>query len=160
MKTRGAPKVSKVSASEVAKWFLAKAHQDKKKVTNKKLQKLLYYAQGWHLANFQCPLFPETIEAWIHGPAIASVYHEYKSYGFSPILTAGVVSPILAKDSSRLLGDVWRVYGKYDGDYLERLSHSEPPWQLAREDMEALESSQAEISLESLISYFGAMLQE
>ena len=36
-------------------------------MTNLKLQKLLYYMQGFHLAVFDTPLFDEDIEAWQYG---------------------------------------------------------------------------------------------
>ena len=39
-------------------------------MTAKKLEKLVYYAQAWHLARHQRPLFPETIEAWAQGPVV------------------------------------------------------------------------------------------
>jgi uncharacterized phage-associated protein len=50
-------------------------------MSNLKLQKLMYYAQGFSLVLFNKPLFPERIEAWIHGPVIPAVYHKYKGYG-------------------------------------------------------------------------------
>ena len=40
-----------LSALDVAKYFLCKAHQEGDLVTNLKLQKLLYYAQAWYLVN-------------------------------------------------------------------------------------------------------------
>lgn len=39
-----------------------------------KLQKLLYYAQGWHLAVTDRRLFAEDLEAWAEGPVIRSVW--------------------------------------------------------------------------------------
>ena len=36
-----------------------------------KLQKLLYYCQGWHVARNGEPLFTETLEAWVNGPVVA-----------------------------------------------------------------------------------------
>ena len=42
-------------------------------VSNLKLQKLLYYVQGFHLAVFGEPLFEEEIEAWMYGPVVPSV---------------------------------------------------------------------------------------
>jgi len=38
------------------------------------VQKLLYYAQGRHLAFKGQPIFTDTIEAWTHGPVVRAVY--------------------------------------------------------------------------------------
>ena len=43
-------------------------------MSNMKLQKMLYYQQGFHLAYFNTPLFEENIEAWMYGPVVPCVY--------------------------------------------------------------------------------------
>lgn len=45
------------------------------------LQKLLYYAQAWHLAWEGVPLFPETIRAWDRGPVVGEVWYELSRGG-------------------------------------------------------------------------------
>ena len=37
-------------------------------ISHMKLQKLVYFCQGYSLALYGRPLFPEPIEAWTHGP--------------------------------------------------------------------------------------------
>ncbi|MCD8018606.1 MAG: DUF4065 domain-containing protein [Clostridiales bacterium] len=54
-------------------------------ITHLKLQKLLYFAQGIHLAMNGKPLFPEKIMAWRHGPVVEEVYQKLKSFGSEPI---------------------------------------------------------------------------
>lgn len=49
-------------------------------LTNLKLQKLLYYAQAWHLVFRQEPLFTDRIEAWRHGPVVPSVFRQYRHF--------------------------------------------------------------------------------
>jgi uncharacterized phage-associated protein len=39
-------------------------------ISNLKLQKLLYYAQGFYLAIYGKALFEEDIVAWEHGPVV------------------------------------------------------------------------------------------
>jgi uncharacterized phage-associated protein len=49
-----------LNCDEVAKYFLAQADEDAGDlISNLKLQKLVYYAQGFHLALYDIPLFPE-----------------------------------------------------------------------------------------------------
>ena len=43
------------------------------------MQKILYFAQGIHLAEFGSPLFTNKIYAWEYGPVIKEVYHKFKS---------------------------------------------------------------------------------
>jgi hypothetical protein len=51
-------------AHDVAKYFVSLVDEEAgDSITNLKLQKLLYYAQGAHLALYDGPLFPERIEA-------------------------------------------------------------------------------------------------
>ena len=78
------------TASQVAKWFLAHNRmvmidEGGENISNLKLQKLLYYAQGSFLAVTDKPLFEDNIVAWCHGPVVESVYHEYKSNGSNGI---------------------------------------------------------------------------
>ena len=59
-----------VSAHEVAAAIQARLPG----VDQMKLQKLLYFAQGHHLADFGELLFREDIEAWKYGPVVRVVY--------------------------------------------------------------------------------------
>ncbi len=46
-----------------------------------KLQKLLYFFQGWYHNRYGGWLLTEDFEAWPYGPVIPSVYDEYKELG-------------------------------------------------------------------------------
>ena len=76
---------SSVTAMQVAQHFLALQDEDAGDlISNLKLQKLLYYAQGIHLALNGQPLYPERIEAWQHGPVVPEIYHAFKEYRARP----------------------------------------------------------------------------
>lgn len=49
-------------------------------ISNLKLQKLLYYEQGYHLAIFDTPLFDADIEAWMYGPGNVISKDKIKSF--------------------------------------------------------------------------------
>ena len=69
-----------LSAQDVADFFILPALEDDGElITNLKLQKLLYYAQGYSLAILDRPIFPEKIEHWTHGPVVHEIYHKYKN---------------------------------------------------------------------------------
>ena len=58
-------------------------------ITNLKLNKLLYFAQGHCLAVTRKPLFDGLIEARDLGPVIPVVHHKYKICGKNPIKPLG-----------------------------------------------------------------------
>jgi len=73
------------SASLIAYAFVKKGIEDGKPVTQMKVQKLVYFAHGIHLANNGEPLISETFQAWKFGPVVPAIYNDYKLYGSSPI---------------------------------------------------------------------------
>ena len=157
-----APQLNTIKVSDVAKYFLLKGQEAKRPVTNKKLQKLLYYAQAWPVTMKDHPLFEDKIEAWVHGPVVRSVYNQFRQFGYSPI-EAEINSKELEKipaEAKSFLDEIWRLYGKFDSHYLEMLTHSEEPWQLAREGLNAHEGSDNEITLASMKDYYSKKLQE
>jgi uncharacterized phage-associated protein len=59
---------------DVADYFInLNLGDDEGDVSNMKLQKLLYFAQGRFLAQNGIPLFDNPIEAWNHGPVVREV---------------------------------------------------------------------------------------
>ncbi len=147
----------------IADYFIFKANSsDKNDLTNKKLQKLLYYAQAWSLVLDDKKLFREDIEAWIHGPAIPSIYRKFKSFGFGTIEKTVLEKDLstLTKNEKSLLDSIWKIYGQYDAQYLEALTHNEDPWKNARAGIAGFESSSNAISTEEMKSYYKSKLQE
>lgn len=147
-----------LNAQQVAKYFIWKSQTEAKPITNKKLQKLLYYAQAWSLVLRDKKLFGDKIEAWVHGPAIRDVYFEYKKFGFGAIDKKIAKDDLekISDDTKEFLNQVWSVYGKKDAAYLEYLSHSETPWQKAREGLEPHIGSENEISLADMKEFYSA----
>jgi len=119
-----------ISCHDVAKYFLALTDEDSGDLmSNLKLQKLVYYAQGFHLALFEKPLFPETIEAWTHGPVIPELYHSYKKYGSGHIPSPDDFDlSIYSNEERELLNEVYAVFGQFSAWKLRNMTHQEPPW--------------------------------
>ncbi len=145
-----------------AKYFVWKANTEKKPITNKKLQKLLYYVQAWHLVFYNTPLFTEPIEAWVHGPAVRGLYGHYKRFGFDPIEEEVSKADLVRPDAEdrELLDETWALYGGYDAEYLERLAHHEDPWRQARNGLDLSDISDNVISHESMKTYYSKVLED
>ena len=96
-------------------------------ISNLKLQKLLYYMQGFHLAFFETPLFDDDIFAWQYGPVVPEVYFKYKQNGNSGIESEGNIIELDDKEE-KLFDEVFSVYGEYSAIGLMNLTHEESPW--------------------------------
>ncbi len=68
----------KYTPSHIANFFLSKKGH---KITNLKLNKIVYISLGYSLHYRNRDLFEEDIEAWKYGPVIPSLYHEFKVFG-------------------------------------------------------------------------------
>src|SRR5579863_3866825 len=104
-----------LSCRDVARYFLSLTDEDAGDlISNLKLQKLVYYAQGFHLAIFGAPLFPEDIYAWNHGPVVPSLYREYRRFGAGAIPSPTDLDDELYDDHARkFLDEVYSVYGQF-----------------------------------------------
>lgn len=119
-----------ISSFDVARYFLSLVDEDAgDSLSNLKLQKLVYYAQGYYLALYDEPLFPERIEAWIHGPVVPDLYHNLKQFGAEPVRVDGEFDPGMYSDKvQELLDEVYSVYGQFSAGQLRNFTHREPPW--------------------------------
>ncbi len=103
-------------------------------ITHLKLQKLLYYLQGYHLAFRDEPLFGDEIEAWEHGPVVRSVWVEFRDFGRAPISAPRHFNEhAFTSQQVDLLERVYRQYGLYSAWGLREMTHREPPWKNAWE---------------------------
>ena len=118
---------------QVADYFLRVVEVEAGDVmTNLRLQKLVYYAQAWHLAITSRALFQEEIGAWVHGPVTPSLYFKYREAGGSALDAPEAWSINLSKESIGVLSEVWGTYSQYSAKRLEQITHSEDPWIDAR----------------------------
>lgn len=119
-----------MSCFDVARYFVAQVDEDAgDSLTNLKLQKLVYYAQGFHLALYDEPLFPERIEAWQHGPVVPDLYHALKQFGADPVRLDWEVDPDrYTPEVTGLMDEVYSVYGQFSAAQLRNITHQEPPW--------------------------------
>ena len=139
-------------ALDIAKWFLfynnrvIMADSDADYISNLKLQKLLYYAQGSFLAIKDRPLFDDNLLAWEHGPVVNEVYQEYKKYGTNGIPFEEDYTNNISNEDEDLLKEVYKVFGKYSAWGLREMTHNETPWKETKRN--------GVISLESIKDYF------
>ena len=130
------------TAEQVAKWFLsynriAENDEGGELISNLKLQKLLYYAQGCFLAITDKPLFNDPILAWQHGPVVSSIYHKYKQYGSNGIeFDEDFDLSTFTEYENKILSQVYETFGQYSAWKLRSRAHNEDPWKNTKIDDE------------------------
>lgn len=127
---------------DVANFFVYVANQNEDdQMTNLKLNKLLYFAQGAFLSRTGRPLFSAEMEAWPLGPVVPEIYQKYKICGKMPIQSAdtGFDQSVFSEDELEALLDVMREYGQYTGSVLVTLTHQPgTPWRTAADNGQTL----------------------
>ena len=122
------------TASRVADYIIFTSGPDG--ITNLKLQKLIYYCQAWYLGITGSELFPDEIEAWVHGPVVPSVFRTFRKHRWNALPTMLDVPELELGDESRPIREhiteVLSAYGQLSGAQLEALTHAEAPWKNAR----------------------------
>lgn len=117
----------------VVDFFIDSALNDpENNMTNLRIQKLLFLAQGWALARYDKLLFADNIEAWDFGPVVPQIYQRLKTSGSDKI--KGVMDDDYASHFSEqeamLLIDVLNAYDIYSTSGLVSLTHQRgTPWE-------------------------------
>lgn len=125
-----------LSCYDVANFFLAQANEEiGDLISNLKLQKLTYYAQGFFLAINNEPLFPEEIEAWTHGPVVPELYHHYKEHKSNAIPSPTDLDfSVYDQNTQDFLNEIYSVFGQFSAWKLRNMTHDEPPWRDVAEE--------------------------
>ncbi len=143
---------------DVAKYFLSLCNDEESGdlISNLKIQKLVYYAQGFSLAINNKPLFKEKIQAWTHGPVVPQLYNKYKDYGSGALPTTNLDIDFdkFSDEDKELLDDVYDVYGQFSAWKLRNMTHEEAPWKSSYQS-----GKSNEISHEKLREYFLTLVE-
>ena len=112
---------------DIANYFLAQVCEEiGDLMSNLRLQKLVYYAQGLRLVLTGRPLFVEDIVAWMHGPVVPKLYRAYEEYGVQAIPADNSFDPNVIEPGIRVfLNEVYTVFGQFSASRLMELAHSD-----------------------------------
>lgn len=138
-----------MNATIIGQYFLSKNLD----LTDIQIQKLVYYAYSWYMVKHQGEkLFEERPQAWIHGPVFRSLFDNMKDY---EKFRSSKNYEKLDATIKTFLDIIYTVYGKYSGNELEELTHSETPWQNARKGLNPNEFSQNYIEDKDIMECYG-----
>lgn len=107
--------------------------EEKNDLSKLKIQKLLYYTQGYYSALYDKYLFEEEIEARKYGPVVKKVYNEFKKIEGNFVPTdkykmGNEEIKKMNKEEKELIEDVFNLMGQYSAWRLRDKTHQEDPW--------------------------------
>lgn len=70
----------------IANFVLDLAERERERVSNLRINKIIYFLHVGFLREFGRPLVNAKIEAWDHGPVFREIYHQFKKFGRAEIL--------------------------------------------------------------------------
>lgn len=126
------------SAYSVANAFIQRALDGQLHGLNSmKLQKLMYFAQAWHLKGTDRPLFQDTFVREKNGPVLPSIEYQLSAYGThrigqlirtltqhdDPLVWNEPYLPTTAVNERRLIDAIVSAYGDKSGLALSDLTH-------------------------------------
>lgn len=161
-----------MDALTLSPYIIAKSNLAGDGITNKKLQKLLYYVKAWGLVYFKDGILKDDFEAWVHGPVCPAVYQAYKKYGFNLIdndmteeEALAIVDGFREKQVAEGCGEkmdlvdaVFDKYGQITSLQLELLTHQEEPWMEARQGLSPIENGNRVISEETMRRFYDLVM--
>ncbi|WP_299833671.1 type II toxin-antitoxin system antitoxin SocA domain-containing protein [uncultured Tenacibaculum sp.] len=130
------------TASSVANEFISLSKEQNIPLTNMKLVKLMYIAQGLSLSILDRPIFKDdSIEAWKYGPVVPSIYHEFKHFKSDPITSKSMAlenewespyEPSLTDvEDKKIVKLTWNLYKDTSSKELVTSTHrAGTPWSL------------------------------
>jgi len=120
----------------------------RKTLTVLKLQRLLYFAQGWHLAFYGDPFFDGRFQAWAQGPINRKIYDRFAGRPLDSELTAADVSKdfdvtSVSQQESNHIHSVLEAYERGEDSSFNEIISRDAPWLEARRG--CLEHHQREV---------------
>lgn len=137
-------------ASVIASYIIGWCYENNIAITNLKLQKLLYFTQGFFYKIKHQKLISDDFYAWQLGPVIPEIYYKYSIYSASNIPRESM--PLLDNDTCNCLNMILSHVAFLPAWQLVEKSHQEDPWKYNYE----IFGNKSKIPFESIKNYYGA----
>lgn len=136
-----------------------------------KLQKLLYFTNGWYLGLAGRPLLTENPQVWRYGPVFRLVYNWFSRFGRQAIRAPIAGNPFSGgeperldaaglEDIGRLIDWIWGEYGGKTGIQLSDETHAPgTPWRIIAEANHFSVPLDTEIDPRDDYAYFAQLVQ-
>lgn len=133
-------------AIDVARYIVNYSNDMEYGITHLKLQKMLYFVQGYFFMDKGSECFSDEMEAWGLGPVVRNVWEEFKSSGSANIQkihsilifdTPGdvwsvrripYINTIKDREDLRRINEVVDLFKNYSASRMVDITHSQKPW--------------------------------
>ncbi len=124
-----------MTAARLANMFIERGGSTSD-LTHMKLQKLIFYADGWYSAFHDTKMVSESPQVWRYGPVYQSLYNLLSGRRNDPIRSLVTVSPFepinepsLPEDAATVVKWIFERYGSYSAVRLSDMTHAPgTPW--------------------------------
>jgi len=137
-----------MDVKNLSRYIIGKFQEKEIQITNLKLQKILYYVQGYFLKKYHRAAFASSIFNWPYGPVVKEAYFEYSDNGARPITTTTIstdINGITETDKKIINAILEKTYYESASKLVEK-THNEMPWKST--------VTGQEISIQSINSFF------
>lgn len=123
-----------MNALDIARYIIQKNATIDAPISNLRLQKILYYVQGYAYKQLNRPAFADAIYRWPYGPVVPTVYFAYNSNRANNIyelddVDAEPIRILRANDGIKAIADrVDAACKKRTTTELVSMTHLESPW--------------------------------
>lgn len=139
-------------------------------LTHMKLQKLVFYANGWNLGVTGRPLVNEHAQVWRYGPVFRSLYDALTGYGNQRIEQPARLNPFSneiltipqddSQNNSLLIDWIWQRYGGFSAAELSDQTHAPgTPWRTIAERYNFAVPFNTDMPDELVQTYFAQLAQ-
>ena len=137
-----------MDVKNLSRYIIGKFQEKEIQITNLKLQKILYYVQGYFLKKYHRAAFASSIFNWPYEPVVKEAYFEYSDNGARPITTTTIstdINGITETDKKIINAILEKTYYESASKLVEK-THNEMPWKST--------VTGQEISIQSINSFF------
>lgn len=145
-----------LSANDYADWFInAVDRKSGEHITTLVVQRLLFLAQAWYLANTGRPLFADEFQAWSTGPICLAVFERFEYYTYDTIPEMPPTR-VIRGEKLALIEQIREKYSRYSEDELEAIVQVERgPWKMARGGISASAACDVVIGKDEIRKFYG-----
>ncbi len=155
------PSKRPLSANDIADWFINAIDRDAGDViTPLMVQKLVFFAQAWFLANKGRPLFADDFQAWASGPVIPAMFERFEHYAYTNLPQIENARQVTG-EKLELLDGVQERYGCFKAGKLEQLV-KEPggPWAQLRNGLAPGDASSSIVGKDQIKKFYGQKIDK